>query len=779
MSVPIVVRGTPRRGQRSRLLIALAFLLVIVVSASALATVRASAANRTVTGCDPLTGKLVTRDIDQLLNPTREGPTPQYVAPDRNGTIGTIWTPSCEPTSTTGNGSCFLEERNQVLAVEVSPSLTKKLSPKLPVGLKLQVVWVVLRQVKNDSTTDFLSFFMISPIVTAKFPGKLTPEVAAQYTHSWYALYRVLTNSPAGTNLPSAKSVWTALSTYGQFLALGGLTKDTSALNIGSVFGAPVLPAPFLSGQFNGVHVGASVAGVSTGITNWVGPYAIDINKADPTNLGAILHGSAAPGGTPDAIATIPGDIVKIQPDLASASGLLGNKIKAMMTGLFAKSPVSWLTALQGSFTTGIVLDALDMGSFKTSTGIEQGGSIEMVVRVPLLLVLDFAPAGSSAQKEATGWWDTAKKDSKWAAWAKNARASANFSGGPYLGIRYTKKVDLAGRTPETVGNLALWQSIRKSYGYDPVSIAKLFGPDGSAAIQMYNGATVSVKDPLGALSIKIPGTKTRIGVGTLTGLLVSASLTESDHKLIDAWHNTPGQSGVSWQPWVGCKSMVYSPDPNAASYGPKFQSYFSPGPNDLFNPNAPKYTWPTSPGLSRLVQPLLDNVTTAFTEAATEVAASVSLATKIGNTISDAAKTAAQVVSCKVFRKNCPPKATLIQTDTGQLNNTVTRFYNDEAKAKDDKDGTCAWDSEHSDGYGCIVFNGDGAPTYIYPETGTLMEFAGLTHKASRTPQSTGQLPYCVPEWYRLGLAFHDSAPAFKNDPKPANTYYCSFWTP
>jgi hypothetical protein len=156
-----------------------------------------------------------------------------------------------------------------------------------------------------------------------------------------------------------------------------------------------------------------------------------------------------------------------------------------------------------------------------------------------------------------------------------------------------------------------------------------------------------------------------------------------------------------------------------------------------------------------------------------------LSFATKITNAIADAAKAAATAVSCALVPSTCPKQVTMLQMDVNQLNNTPTRLYNDELSAKAGKDGACTWDTKYPGSHACTVFNGNGAPIFVFPATGTLMSYGGMTHRASRTPPSAGYLPYCVPEWYRLGLAFHDSSTEFKNDPVPTNTYYCSFWTP
>lgn len=764
--------GKSSSGRRRRAAGRVSVLVVLAMIMNCLLNV-GIAQGATVSGCDPITGATVTRDLAQLINPTKSGPTPQYVAPDRDGTLGTLWTPSCEPTNTTGNGSCFTSERQQVIVVTLDANLAKKLSPKLPVGLNLQLVWVVLRQVKNDSTTDFMTFFMISPILTASFTGTWNTSVQAQYTHAWYALYRVLTDPPSGTNLPSPDTVWTALSTYGQFLALGGLTKDTSAMSIADFFGAPVLPAPFLTGQFDGGRVGLTVAGTTVGLTSWAGPYAIDINGADPTNMGAELYGSAAPGGTADSIATLPGDVVKIQPDMVTTSVALGAPVNAIMGSMFTGTPMSWLNTLKASFSTGIVLDQLDMSSVKSSTGVEQSGAIEMVVRVPLLLTLDFAPAGTAAASEASTWWNSVKNDSKWAAWAKNARATASFTGGPYLSIRYTKKVDLAGRTSATTGNLAKWQAIKAKWGFDPTDVASLFGPDGDAAIQMYSGAMVTVTNPLGALSLKLPGTKALLGLSTLTSMVANVSITEQKHNLIGAWHDAAGQSGVSWVPWTGCTGSTYT-DPNSAIYGPNFQSSFTPGPYDLFNPAAPHYVWPTNPGLSRLVQPLLDNITSALTTAATEIASSKNIATKIANFTTDKANVVATWAKCKLGL-SCPYTKTLVSTDASTLGGK-TYFYNDREEAEaNNNDGGCVADGT---GYDCTTYNGNGNAVITFPAAGTKMYYSGAWHTASRSPQGQYRLPYCLPQWYLAGDTFHNSTPEFSNDATPTNTYYCAFWS-
>jgi hypothetical protein len=163
------------------------------------------------------------------------------------------------------------------------------------------------------------------------------------------------------------------------------------------------------------------------------------------------------------------------------------------------------------------------------------------------------------------------ERDPKWKAWLENAKRTGNYEGGPYIGIRYSKKMDLTDRTPDGLKNLELWNRIKNSRGADLGAVGDLFAPGGNAAIQMYLGGGVTVSNPAGK--------------GKPGGFDPNYSITENYHKHLDAWHNDPGNPG-SWKRWNSCNSLR-TRDPGAFSYGPDpdLKAYYTPGKDSIFNP--------------------------------------------------------------------------------------------------------------------------------------------------------------------------------------------------
>ncbi len=480
---------------------------------------------RIVNGCDPFTGVSDDVNIDDLLDKNKYKKNPDDLV------LGALWTPWCEPTNTTGNGSCFLSERESVVSVTAGLEYSKWLDAGVSAGFDL--TWVMLRQNKNDGTTDFLSFFIQSPKVkVTETVGNGSASGSASLVKAKFGLYRALNEPPAGAGM-NPDELEAALTLYGQFLLnVGG--KDEAELG---------LPDPFLTGNFDGGAVGMDVNSwigrtVSASYNGWQGPYTLDL-------------AGAAPGNSQAQPVTLQGDIIKMQPGLVTTKAPWGDLLKGNSA-----------TAGFGTIA-GLELDQLDMSSIKSVDGVEQSASIEMVIRAPYKGYQNLASARG----------------------AQESGGQAGLSGqvGAYAAIRYTKKVDLVeGRTPDAAANLILWNKI-KTYGdfsrnQDSAygAIEELFGPDGNAAIQLYFG----VGGSLGA-----EGSRQGQPIDKPTWLKGSlgVSLAGRQHWLQGAWYHTPGARDDVWQQWDSCRDFETT-DPARFDYGPDFQNLFDPKDGNVFH---------------------------------------------------------------------------------------------------------------------------------------------------------------------------------------------------
>ena len=518
------------------------------------------------TSCDPFSGRQTTgSDVNDYLS--REDPTPnrtrggRSIAADgagrapgayanpryrgsttRDDVLGSIWTPACEPTNTTGDGSCITNEfiQESSLSAEVEVPCTRGVA-----SLKYAHVVVVLRQTKNNGQTDFLVFAMDLPqflvktvqkggnvgqAIEAERKKKSTADFSALYVHAKVMLYRT-NDDPTAPGEPSTNEIQAKMNAL---TTQAGYANFTDHYSVGGL-------DPFLGGTFYGQGVSAAYQsyvkskswgpGLELGGQTWgVQDGYVDTDLANPDNFG-VTHGRSTNLSTRDAT-VLPLDIVKLQPMGGGLTGSLGQQLPGPFKGCKLNDS-TW--------------DQLDMAVASDSDGKPQTATLEGVVRF----------AGANCE----------------AALSRAFPGKVKVKAGGYLAIRYTARVDLAGRTPESADDLGRvcamlnfapltrqgkkdasesWQdahcdaaigAYQRRHGPGsghadlttvPGLLVDTFGPQRNSSFFLYGGGGVTAGG-------ETPGTTSPVTVG--------GEYTVRDHQIISAYYNDPHNASQASRP--------------------------------------------------------------------------------------------------------------------------------------------------------------------------------------------------------------------------------------
>ncbi|MGL5809477.1 MAG: hypothetical protein ACRCYQ_06005, partial [Nocardioides sp.] len=511
---------------------------------------------KTFETCDPFTGERRTESVEEYLADGGTDPGDQQSFDD--SVIGKIWTAACEPTNTTGNGSCILKEVAEESTRSVEFTCDALGSEQVAPKLKLVNVTVVLRQTLNDGRTDFLVFSMLVPEVavdilkaggdpaTAIDPNTGKPIGSGAITGIFadVALYRTRDN-PTKPGQVSTEEFDDKLHSFSsQSNTIFGT--DSTVLGVD----------PFLKGSFRGYGaVGAlqrltgaplgtqGQGGLSLGGQFWsVTDGTVDTHVANPDNFDVPRpEPSPLPGGGTADNSILPLDIRKFQPNGDGLNGALKLPDIPGVDPKCAAKLVTW--------------DQMDVAVVSDAVGKPQSATLEAVGRFPVSCAVDGKLPLPTVGSKGKG------------------KLGVEASG--YLAFRYISRVDLAGRTPQSdadlenvcgllTTNLAeafetktdaseAWQD--KNCPKDPDGnafgwISDSFGPDRNSGIHLYAG-----------YGGKFGG---GVGGGSGTGVDSSVDWSAREHHLLGSWYNTPeaaAEGRTEYKVWETCKDRYASED--------------------------------------------------------------------------------------------------------------------------------------------------------------------------------------------------------------------------